>query len=137
MIATRLRELRLSQALSMRDLSRRSGVSPATMVRAEKGEPIYPVTVRRLAKALGVTPAALAGPAAGDDEPRADGLRYGLHDADVIRVPESRRAALAILLEKAERCRTLGDLAGAARWERHADELLSERDARADAGSVE
>jgi transcriptional regulator with XRE-family HTH domain len=122
MIATHLKRIRLSQALSMRDLSRRSGVSPATMVRAERGEPVYPTTVRRLAKALGVTPAELAELPA----PPVPGVR---------RIPRSTAQTeppgLAPLLERAEHFRLMGNLAEAARWQRLADQLLAE------SGSVE
>jgi transcriptional regulator with XRE-family HTH domain len=61
MILTRLKDIRQRQALSMRELSERSGVTPTTIVRAEKGLPVYSVTVRKLAKALGCTPAELRG----------------------------------------------------------------------------
>ena len=55
-----LRQLRQSAGLSQRDLGRRSGVSPGTIYRLENGlRGAYPVTVRKLAAALGVSPAEL------------------------------------------------------------------------------
>jgi transcriptional regulator with XRE-family HTH domain len=56
-----LHDIRLGQALSMRELAQRAGVSPSTLVSAEQGKPVYSVTVRKLAKALGCTPAELRG----------------------------------------------------------------------------
>jgi transcriptional regulator with XRE-family HTH domain len=52
-----LRELRLSLALSQRDLARKAGVAPKTIVDLELGrqEPRL-LTMRRLAEALGVEP---------------------------------------------------------------------------------
>jgi transcriptional regulator with XRE-family HTH domain len=65
MMTVQLHRLRLEAALSQRDLAKLAGVSPATVVKAEKGEAIYPSTVRKLAGALGVHPRELlgAGPA--------------------------------------------------------------------------
>ena len=50
-----LREIRLSQALSQRDLAQKAGVAPKTIVDLELGrqEPQLR-TIRRLAEALGV-----------------------------------------------------------------------------------
>jgi len=50
-----LREIRLSQALSQRDLAKKAGVAPKTIVDLELGrqEPQLR-TIRRLAEALGV-----------------------------------------------------------------------------------
>jgi DNA-binding XRE family transcriptional regulator len=50
-----LREMRLSQALSQRDLAKKAGVAPKTIVDLELGrqEPQLR-TIRRLAEALGV-----------------------------------------------------------------------------------
>lgn len=59
MIATRLLRLRTDAVLTQRELARLAGVSPATIVAAEKGLPIYPSTIRKLATALEVTPRAL------------------------------------------------------------------------------
>lgn len=56
MMTVQLQRLRLEAALSQRDLAKLAGVSPATIVKAEKGEDIYPSTVRKLAAALGVRP---------------------------------------------------------------------------------
>jgi transcriptional regulator with XRE-family HTH domain len=52
-----LREIRLSQALSQRDLARKAGVAPKTIVDLELGrqEPRLR-TMRHLAEALGVEP---------------------------------------------------------------------------------
>jgi transcriptional regulator with XRE-family HTH domain len=63
-----LRELRLDRALSQRDLAALAGVAQATINRLEAGHrSAYPVTVRKLAKALKVDPRALFGPAGDDD----------------------------------------------------------------------
>ena len=56
MMTIHLQRLRLDAALSQRDLAKRAGVSPTTVVRAEQGEDVYPSTVRKLARALGVQP---------------------------------------------------------------------------------
>jgi transcriptional regulator with XRE-family HTH domain len=52
-----LREIRLSQALSQRDLAQKAGVAPKTIVDLELGrqEPQLR-TIRRVAEALGVEP---------------------------------------------------------------------------------
>lgn len=52
-----LRDIRLSRALSQRDLALKAGVSPKTIVDLEQGrqEPRLR-TMRRLAEALGVAP---------------------------------------------------------------------------------
>ena len=52
-----LRAIRLSQALSQRDLAQKAGVAPKTIVDLELGrqEPRLR-TIRRLAEALGVEP---------------------------------------------------------------------------------
>ncbi len=58
----RLRELREEQALSIRELAKRSGVSAATILKLEHGErSAWPRTVRNLAEALGVAPRELRG----------------------------------------------------------------------------
>lgn len=54
-----LRRLRELKVMSQRELAAKAGVSPATVVRAERGEVARFVTVRRLAEALGVPPEAL------------------------------------------------------------------------------
>ena len=57
----RLREIREAQALSQRALAAKAAVTQATIVRAERGEDIYPSTHRKLADALGVDPRELVG----------------------------------------------------------------------------
>ena len=53
----RLRELRVQQALSLRALGERSGVTFATINNLENGNrPARLVTIRKLAEALGVEP---------------------------------------------------------------------------------
>jgi transcriptional regulator with XRE-family HTH domain len=61
LVLKNLRHLRERAALSQRDLAALSGVAPASIIRAEKGEPIRFVTARKLATALGVDPAELMG----------------------------------------------------------------------------
>jgi transcriptional regulator with XRE-family HTH domain len=52
-----LKRLRQEQALSLRDLARRSGVAYDTINRLELGkQDAQPRTIRRLAEALGVEP---------------------------------------------------------------------------------
>ncbi len=52
-----LKRLRQEQALSLRDLARRSGVAYDTINRLELGkQDAQPRTIRRLADALGVEP---------------------------------------------------------------------------------
>lgn len=55
----KLRAWRERRALSIRDLSERSKVATSTIVRIEQGGDANPLTVRRLAEALGVEPDAL------------------------------------------------------------------------------
>jgi transcriptional regulator with XRE-family HTH domain len=50
----KVRSLREEQGLSKRELSRLSNVTEATVARAERGERMFPSTVRRLAEVLGV-----------------------------------------------------------------------------------
>jgi transcriptional regulator with XRE-family HTH domain len=58
-----LRGLRQDRALSQRDLAEASGVTLSTINRLELGrQSAYPVTVRKLAAALGVSPRELYGP---------------------------------------------------------------------------
>ena len=52
-----LKEIREREALSMRDLSEKSGVSPNTIFRIEKGMQSRFITRRKLARALKVRPA--------------------------------------------------------------------------------
>ena len=65
-VLARLRKLREERAMSQRDLAERAGVSQATIVRAEGGTETRHVTVRKLAKALDVEPAALMNESATD-----------------------------------------------------------------------
>ena len=51
-VLSRLRDIRERRAMSQRDLSRASGVSQVTIVRAEKGEDARFVTMKKLAAAL-------------------------------------------------------------------------------------
>lgn len=60
MAIPQLQRLRNGAALSQRDLARLAGVSQVTIVRAEKGEPVFPSTVRKLAAGLRVTARELA-----------------------------------------------------------------------------
>jgi transcriptional regulator with XRE-family HTH domain len=58
----RLRELRLREALSQRDLAELAGVAHTTVVRLEAGDRnANPSTVRKLAAALKVKPRELMG----------------------------------------------------------------------------
>ena len=53
----KLKELRLDQALSARDLADRAGINYRTILRLEHGQTeAQPRTVRKLAEALGVEP---------------------------------------------------------------------------------
>ncbi|HEY1293661.1 MAG TPA: helix-turn-helix transcriptional regulator [Chloroflexota bacterium] len=54
-----LRTIRWSKTLTQTDLAKRSGVSRTTIVRLEAGELAYAGTIRKLAKALGVSVNAL------------------------------------------------------------------------------
>ena len=54
---TKLRQLRLEQALTQHDLSQMTGVSEDAISRLENGlRPAQPSTIRRLAEAFGVEP---------------------------------------------------------------------------------
>jgi transcriptional regulator with XRE-family HTH domain len=60
----RLRDVRARRLLTQQELARRSGVAVSTLSRLEQGHtPAGFPTVRRLAEALGVEPAALMAPA--------------------------------------------------------------------------
>ena len=53
----KLKELREARALSLRELANEAGVGHNTIYRIEHGQGnVFPRTVRRLAKALGVEP---------------------------------------------------------------------------------
>jgi transcriptional regulator with XRE-family HTH domain len=64
---TRLRAARERKALTQDELAELAGVSRQTVVKIEGGLEPRPPTVRKLAAALGVTPADLMGP----EEPAA------------------------------------------------------------------
>lgn len=51
-----LKEIREREALSIRDLAKKSGVSPNTIYRIEQGKESRFVTRRKIAKALEVKP---------------------------------------------------------------------------------
>ena len=56
----RLKERRMEQVLSLRELEEKSGVSYSTIWRLEDGrQGAHPRTVRKLAEALGVEPSEL------------------------------------------------------------------------------
>ena len=117
MILTRLKEIRQRQALSMRALTELSGVTPTTIVRAEKGEPVYPTTVRKLAKALRVRPADLCGDA---EQPPA------MTEAPpLVAIGERQAVLVANLLDLAGRARARGDDASALQFEQMAAEAAS------------
>ena len=73
----RVRALREAQALTQRELGDRAGVHRITVVHAERGRHVRPEIMRKLAAALGVTPAALVSaegspaPAPGHERHRA------------------------------------------------------------------
>jgi transcriptional regulator with XRE-family HTH domain len=119
MILRNLKAVRLDRALSMHELTRRSGVSTTTLVRAERGKEMYPATVRKLAKALGVTPAELRGDTTGT-RPVSEPLPRRLRPAPPRITSEEVTHALA----EAEWARREGDLAEAQRWEQVAAELV-------------
>lgn len=57
-----LRRVRNQRALTQEELAERARVSRNTVVRAEQGEDVRQSSVRKLARALGVTPAYLQRP---------------------------------------------------------------------------
>jgi transcriptional regulator with XRE-family HTH domain len=57
-----LKSHRRRLALSQEDLAEKAGVGRTTVARAERGLPIRPSSVRKLARALKVTPWALQQP---------------------------------------------------------------------------
>lgn len=58
---SRLKQIRLDQALSQRELARRANVTQATIVKAEAGGEVQLSTQRKLADALDVQPRELIG----------------------------------------------------------------------------
>jgi transcriptional regulator with XRE-family HTH domain len=54
-----LRALREERGMSQRDLGLKSSVTKATIIGIEAGRDAYPITIYKLAEALGVTPADL------------------------------------------------------------------------------
>jgi transcriptional regulator with XRE-family HTH domain len=69
-----LRELRQAQVLSQRDLAVRAGVSPKTILDIEQNRiRPQPGTIRKIAAALGMEPAALAEQIRTQQRPLFDG----------------------------------------------------------------
>jgi len=58
-LVPQLRRLREARALSQEELAARARVSRNTVVRGERGQDLRPMNVRKLARALGVSPATL------------------------------------------------------------------------------
>ena len=59
-LGQRVRALRLQHALTQTELAERAGVSPAAVLRLERGtHQARPSTIRKLARALGVKPTEL------------------------------------------------------------------------------
>lgn len=58
-VLSQLRSIRERRMMSQRDLAKAAGVSPTTVIRAEKGAPMRFVSARKLAAALGVEPGEL------------------------------------------------------------------------------
>jgi transcriptional regulator with XRE-family HTH domain len=56
-----LKALRQKQVLTVAELAQKAGVSKNTISKAENGGSVYPSTVRKLARALGVEPSDLVG----------------------------------------------------------------------------
>lgn len=116
----RLREIRLDQALSMRELAQRAGVSPSTIVSAEQGNPVYSVTVRKLTRALGVTPADLRGDAVARAPERLPAAPPSPLDVRLDRVHA---------LAEARWAREKGEVAEARRWEQIAAGIAASTEA--------
>lgn len=55
-----LRRSRLAAAMTQHELAKAAGVNRSTVARLENGQPASPRTVRLIAVALGVSPAAIA-----------------------------------------------------------------------------
>lgn len=51
---------RILRGFTLRQLAARSGVEPATIIRAERGERVYPTTITKIARALDVAPSEIA-----------------------------------------------------------------------------
>jgi transcriptional regulator with XRE-family HTH domain len=49
-----LRAWRMQQVLSQRELAKRAGVTPGTVIRLERGEKANYLTIHKLAKGLGI-----------------------------------------------------------------------------------
>jgi len=62
LLVPQLRRIRDTRALTQEELAERAGVSRTTIMRAERGLGIRQSSVRKLARALGVTPATLQRP---------------------------------------------------------------------------
>jgi transcriptional regulator with XRE-family HTH domain len=52
----KLRELRVNQGLTQRQLARKAGISNTTLAKIERGGGAMPPTLKKLADVLGVTP---------------------------------------------------------------------------------
>jgi transcriptional regulator with XRE-family HTH domain len=61
-LVPRLRSVRRRRALSQEELADKAGVARTTVWKAEADHEVRPVTVRKLARALGVQPADLMAP---------------------------------------------------------------------------
>ena len=61
-LVPRLRRVRNQRALTQEELAERAGVSRNTVMRGEQGAEVRQSSVRKLARALGVSPAALQRP---------------------------------------------------------------------------
>lgn len=56
-----LRHIMKEQHIGVVALAKKSEISPQTLTRARRGHPIRPITLRRIARALGVRPEDIAG----------------------------------------------------------------------------
>ena len=109
-----LRSLRERKLMSQIDLSQRSGVAQATISNIEQGRPARFVTIRKLARVLGVKPTDLSGDARPSRRSRPS--PEALHSEPApspLDVSLDRVHALA----EAAWARQKGELAEAARWE--------------------
>jgi len=55
----KLRELRVNQGLTQRQLARKAGISNTTLAKIERGSGAMPPTLKKLADVLGVKPVEL------------------------------------------------------------------------------